>query len=165
VDNSSLVSADNMSVSINQDSINLTQKNNSFTGSSLQLGEHVLTIAINKENVSSESEMVEKNIFVFPSDLSFYTIEITDTDPLTLQDTSAELGWLSGIVLILSSISFIGAITSWKRKYSDVTLIACLVGIFSIGIYFSGIILGIIAFWLILRSQDEFDDGKKGKSF
>jgi len=53
----------------------------------------------------------------------------------------------------------------WKRNYFDIALIGCLVGVFTVGFFFIGSILSIIAFYLIYQSRDEFVDEKKGKSF
>jgi len=94
-----------------------------------------------------------------------YKHKVTDTNPLRLKNSSFELEWLSGILFILSMVTLIGALMCWKRRFSDVALFGSIVGIFSIGLYFTGLVLAVIALWLILKSRDEFDDGKKGKSF
>jgi hypothetical protein len=160
LDNESLVDADYISLSINQENIVFERNNNSFHASSLNLGEHVLSITY-----STTDTTTTKEVYILPFDLSSHTIKIIDTTPLTIENDSYELEWLSSILIILAAITLIGAIMCWKRKYSDVAVISSLVGICTIGIYFSGLILGIIAIWLILKSRDEFDDGKKGKSF
>jgi len=163
LDNSSVISIDNLSVSIDQHNVTFVQQNNSFFASSLQLGQHQLTITHTANN--SGPHTVTKQVYLLPFNLSTYTITVTDTNPLSIKDESLELGWLSSIIIILSIVVLIGAFMCWRRKYSDVALIGSLVGILTVGIYFSGLILGVIAFWLILNSRDEFDDGKKGKSF
>ncbi len=160
LDNESLVDADYISLNINQENILFERKNNSFHASSLNLGEHVLSITY-----STTDTTTTKEVYILPFDLSSHTIKIIDTTPLTIENDSYELEWLSSILIILAAITLIGAIMCWKRKYSDVAVISSLVGICTIGIYFSGLILGVIAIWLILKSRDEFDDGKKGKSF
>ena len=160
LDNESLVDADYISLSINQENIVFERNNNSFHASSLNLGEHVLSITYSTTNTTTT-----KDVYILPFDLSSHTIKIIDTTPLTIENNSYELEWLSSILIILAAITLIGAIMCWKRIYSDVAVISSLVGICTIGIYFSGLILGIIAIWLILKSRDEFDDGKKGKSF
>ncbi len=160
LDNESLVDADYISLNINQENILFERKNNSFHASSLNLGEHVLSITY-----STTDTTTTKEVYILPFDLSSHTIKIIDTTPLTIENDSYELEWLSSILIILAAITLIGAIMCWKRKYSDVAVISSLVGICTIGIYFSGLILGVIAIWLILNSRDEFDDGKKGKSF
>jgi len=163
VDNTSALSIDNMTLSIDQENTTFTRKNDSFVATSLSLGEHVLTVS-EKETNTSEN-MATKNIYILPFDLSTYTLKITDTNPLRLKNPSFELEWLSAILFILSIITLVGALMCWKRRFSDVALFGSIVGIFSIGLYFTGLVLAVIALWLILKSRDEFDDGKKGKSF
>ena len=163
VDNNSIVPPNDLDLSINQENVIFERNNNSFHASNLTLGDHVLTINLNSNN--SSSTFATKQVYILPFDLSTSTITVTKLDPLTLENSSYELEWLSSILLLLSVVTLIGAFTSWKRKYSDVALIGSIVGIFTIGIYFSAFILSIIALWLILKSRDEFDDGKKGKSF
>jgi len=162
LDNNSVIDAANISLSIGQEKNLTLQNDESFFISSLQLGKHDLIITEESNNVSTR---VRKEVFIFPFNLSTYTLKITSADPLTIQDSTAELGWLSSILIILSVVTLIGAVMSFRRQHSDVAFIGGLIGIFTIGFYFSGIILSIIALWLIRRSKDEFDDGKKGKSF
>lgn len=163
VDNSSVVEAEDLSLSIDEKNTTFVQQNDTFIASSLSLGEHQVEFSLSSNN--STAQTVTKKVYVLPFDLSAYSVKITDDNPLTIDDSTSELGWLSGILLILSTIVIMGAITSWKRKYSDVALICCVIAICTIGIYFSGLILGVIAFWLIRTSQNEFDNGEKGKIF
>lgn len=163
IDEESVIDSSEIELGIDQENANFNKKNNSFHASSLSLGEHVLTVHFSSSNSSLRS--TTKQVYILPLDLSSYTITITDATPLTIQDATVELEWLSIIILILSLVALIGAIMCWRRKHSDVALIGSLVGISTIGMYFTGIFLGIIAFWLIVKSRDEFDDGKKGKSF
>jgi len=160
LDNESVVDADYILLSINQENAIFKKNNDSFHASSLTLGEHVLSITYSTTNATTT-----KDVYILPFDLSSHSIKIIDTTPLTIENDSYELGWLSIILIILAAITLIGAVMCWKRKHSDVAVISSIVGICTIGIYFSGLILGIIAIWLILKSRDEFDDGKKGKSF
>jgi transcription elongation factor Elf1 len=163
VDNTSALSIDNMTLSIDQENTTFTRKNDSFVATSLSLGEHVLTVS-EKETNKSEN-MATKNVYILPFDFSTYTLKITDTNPLRLKNSSFELEWLSAILFILAILTLIGALMCWKRRFSDIALFGSIVGIFSIGLYFTGLVLAVIALWLILKSRDEFDDGKKGKSF
>jgi len=163
IDNESVINAENLDLNINQKDVRFEKQNESFHASSLSLGEHILTIQFSTSNSSART--TTKKVYILPFDLSSYTLTITDTTPLTINDSTYELEWLSIIILILSLVTLLGAITCWKRRYSDVALIGSIIGIFTIGLFFSGIILGIIAVWLIFKSRDEFDDGKKGKSF
>ena len=160
INNESVVDADYILLSINQENAIFEKNNDSFHSSSLTLGEHVLSITYITTNSTTT-----KDVYILPFDLSSHSITILDTTPLTIENDSYELEWLSSILLILAAITLIGVIMCWKRKHSDVAVICGIVGICTIGLYFSGLILGIIAIWLILKSRDEFDDGKKGKSF
>ena len=163
VDNTSAISMDNMTISIDPENTTFTRSNDSFVATSLSLGEHVLTVS--EQETNTTDNVATKNVYILPFDLSTYTLKITDADPLTLENSSFELGWLSGILLILSMVTLIGAFMCWRRRFSDVAIFGSIVGIFSIGLYFTGLVLAVIALWLILKSRDEFDDGKKGKSF
>ncbi len=69
------------------------------------------------------------------------------------------------IILIFSIFTLLGAIVCIKRQHFDIALVSSLIGIFSFGFFFIGSILSIIAFIIIIRSKDEFEDGKKGKTF
>ena len=69
------------------------------------------------------------------------------------------------ILLIFSVIALLGAVASLKRKNIDVAVAGALLGIFSFGFFMLGSILSIISLFIILRSKEEFENGKKGKSF
>ena len=66
---------------------------------------------------------------------------------------------------IFSIFALMGAITCFKRQHLDVASVGSLIGIFSFGFFFIGSILSIIAFVLIMKSREEFENGKKGKIF
>lgn len=161
LDNTSVINASDITLSINQDEDAFIRDGESFFASFLELGEHEVVITSHLNNETN----ISKQVFIFPFNLSTYTIKITDAYPLEIEDATVELGWLMGILFILSMVTLIGAVMCWKRQHSDVAVIGSLVGIFTIGFYFSGVVLSVIAFLLILKSKDEFDDGKKGKSF
>jgi hypothetical protein len=69
------------------------------------------------------------------------------------------------ILVIFSIIALIGAIVCLKRQHFDIAIVSSFIGIFSFGFFLIGSILAIIAFIIILRSRDEFENGKKGKIF
>jgi DNA-directed RNA polymerase subunit RPC12/RpoP len=69
------------------------------------------------------------------------------------------------ILIIFSVFSLLGTIACLKRKHLDFAYIGSLLGIFSFGFFFIGSILSIIAFVLIRKSKDEFENGKKGRIF
>ena len=69
------------------------------------------------------------------------------------------------IILIFSIFALLGAIVCFKRQNFDVAIVGSVIGIFSFGFLFIGSILSLIAFVIIYKSKDEFEDGKKGKTF
>lgn len=69
------------------------------------------------------------------------------------------------IILIFSIFAIIGAIVCFKRKNFDVAIVTSIIAIFTFGFLFIGSILSLIAFVIIYKSKDEFEDGKKGKTF
>jgi hypothetical protein len=69
------------------------------------------------------------------------------------------------IILIFSIFALLGAIFCLKRQNYDVAIVGSIIGIFSFGFLFIGSVLSLIAFVIIYKSKDEFEDGKKGKTF
>jgi len=106
------------------------------------------------------------DLHVIPFLSNTYEIEGSQHNNVSTFDViSPNLAWCSSILIILSVICLIGALSAWKRTYSDIAMIGCIVGIFTFGFFLCNLVLGIIAFYLLYSSRDEFDDGKKGKSF
>lgn len=81
-------------------------------------------------------------------------------DTIEFDSTSCTL-----ILAIFSVFALLGTITCLKRHHIDVAYAGSLIGILSFGFFFIGSIISIIAFVLIMRSKDEFENGKKGKIF
>lgn len=69
------------------------------------------------------------------------------------------------IIGIFSVFPLLGFISCWKRRNLDIAIAGAGIGIFSFGFLFIGSILSIIAICFILKSRDEFENGKKGKTF
>lgn len=69
------------------------------------------------------------------------------------------------ILTIFSIFALIGTVACLKRKYFDVAIAGSLFGIFSFGFFFLGSIFSIIAFAIVMKSKEEFENGKKGKIF
>jgi len=67
-------------------------------------------------------------------------------------------------LIVFSCFAFLGAITSFKRKYFTLSMICAFLGVFSIGL-FVGMVLSIVALWLIASARDEFENGTQGKVF
>lgn len=74
------------------------------------------------------------------------------------------LGCLS-IIIIFSIFALLAMIACIKRQHFDLAVVGSFLAIFSIGFFFIGSIISIIAFILIFYSRDEFENGKKGKTF
>jgi hypothetical protein len=69
------------------------------------------------------------------------------------------------ILTIFSIFALIALVACLKRQNIDAAYAGSLIGIFSFGFFFLGSIFSIIAFVLIWKSKEEFEDGKKGKVF
>jgi len=78
-------------------------------------------------------------------------------------DASFDDNQVCGILLfIFGGILLVGSICAFKRVYWGVTLIASLIGILTIGPYYLGSILSVLALILLYLSRDKF--GFRGKS-
>ncbi|MFO8077264.1 MAG: hypothetical protein R6U21_01280 [Thermoplasmatota archaeon] len=125
----------------------------------LSVGPQTLTLANNNSQTTVD-------ITVAPFDTSSYTIILNESSfQASIDDSSSDLTWISGILIILSIVTFMGVISSIRRRHSDVAIVGSIIGIFTIGFFLLGSLLSIIAFVFILKSKEEFDDGKKGKNF
>ena len=69
------------------------------------------------------------------------------------------------IIAIFTVFALFAMIACLKRQNVDVAIAGSFFGIFSFGFFFIGSILSIIAFFIIMKSRDEFKDAKKGKHF
>jgi len=154
---------------INQVSLRIHEENEVYNGiiqndsivfKNLPLGSFNSEITFNTIN---KTTLLPLDLFVIPVLSNSYTISLVNQDELTV--THDGFGWCSAILLILSVVCLVGMFSAWRRNHSYIALIGSFVGIFTIGFFFIGSILSIIAFYLIYQSRDEFDDGKKGKSF
>lgn len=134
--------------------------NDSIIFDNLPLGENNADFIIGHLDSDNHSSF---EVFVIPFFINSYKLSIDDVDSLVV--TPNGYAWLSGILIIFSVVCLIGLLSSWRRMYSDVALIGSIVGIFTIGFFLINVVLGAIACYLIWKSRDEFDDGKKGKNF
>lgn len=69
------------------------------------------------------------------------------------------------VLAIFSVFALLGSITCLKLRHFDIAIAGSLMGILSFGFFFIGSILSIIAFLLIMKSREEFENGRKGKVF
>lgn len=127
---------------------------------------HNLPLGMQTITLSQNTSTTTVSLYVNPLAPSSHTIVLNEsTFTASTTDSTDDLSWISGIIVLFSMIALLGAISSIRRRHSDVAIIGSIVGIFTIGFFLSGSILSIIALYLILQSKEEFDDGKKGKSF
>ena len=122
-----------------------------------------ITLGINEaEIIISENKTINVEILVTPF-INSYNKIIVDEDSKKL--IPYETMGCSIILIIFSIIALLGAVATLKRQHFDVAVVGALLGIFSFGFFLVGSILSIISLFLILSSKEEFENGKKGKSF
>jgi len=151
---------ENISVWVNPSSKSMTNGSGYATLENISLGKQRIYVS-----PTITGPAVSKDIYILPGDVNTDITISNDTGTITSVDSPQNLIWSSFVVIILSIVSIFGFIASWKRQHFDVALVCSIVSIFTIGFYFIGSVLGFIAVILILRSKEEFNDGKKGKSF
>jgi DNA-directed RNA polymerase subunit RPC12/RpoP len=71
---------------------------------------------------------------------------------------------LTAILIVFSGFALVGAVTTFKRRFFELTIIGAFLGIFSFG-FIVGSALSIAALALIILSRDEFENATKGKIF
>ena len=71
----------------------------------------------------------------------------------------------SFVLIIFTVFALVAFVACLKRQHFDVAIAGSLLSIFSFGFFFVCSILGIITFIIILKSREEFKNGKKGKIF
>jgi hypothetical protein len=148
-------SLENVSITIN-DLSGKTNDNGRYLVRNILLGINEAEIQI------SENKTITLEILVTPFINSYNEIIITeDSNKFKPYETMG----CSIILLIFSVIALLGAVASMRRQYFDVAVAGALLGIFSFGFFMLGSILSIISLFIILRSKEEFENAKKGKSF
>jgi len=131
--------------------------NGSFIAKEVEVG-------IKKVEISSQGyNSITREILVAPIFTSYTEIKLSKGNKeITNEFDNASC---SIILVIFSIFALLGAIACYKRKHFDLAIIGCLISIFSFGFFMIGSILSIIAFILVMKSREEFDNGKKGKVF
>ena len=69
------------------------------------------------------------------------------------------------VLIIFLVFTFLAAISCLKRKHLDIALFGCFISIFTFGFFFISSIISLIAFLLIYKSMEEFENGKTWKIF
>jgi hypothetical protein len=156
----------------------LDSVNNSISDANIKIDGVVGTTDSNGVFLKNEMSLGVKNLEVSYPGNKTYRREILVTPLINYEDSiilnegvgDEELIEFNSssctlIILIFSIFALLGAIVCWKRKNFDVAIVGSVIGIFSFGFLFIGSILSLIAFVIIYKSKDEFEDGKKGKTF
>ncbi len=158
--------------SFDQANLSIFQNNKTYQGliENNTIIFHNLPLGVNDGELyvyqSNESDIIGFELDIIPFFTNSYTLSLSNhNDSEGLMIVHNGFGLCTAILLILSVGCLIGLISTWKRDYFNIALIGCIVGVFTIGFFFIGSILSIIAFYLIYQSRDEFVDEKKGKSF
>lgn len=129
-----------------------------FTADKIELGIQKLEISIaNYENLTQE--ILITPFFNYESTIKLQNVS-GDGKNIQFNNTGCTI-----ILVIFSIIALIGAISCIRRQHYDIAFVSSLISIFCFGFFLIGSILAIIAFILIFRSKDEFENGKKGKIF
>ncbi len=150
---------ENVTISLSDSLTSSTNETGKTTLSNLALGTQTLLLSKNNSTASI-------TVSVAPFDSSIHTIRFnTATSSATITNPQDDLTWISILLILFSLIALLSAISSIRRRHSDVALMGSILGIFTIGFFLIGSFLSVIAFILIFKSKEEFDDGKKGKSF
>ena len=147
----------NINLEINDES-GITNDKGMYTFKKVELG--IQKLEITGQGYKTQLYEILVTPF-FNSDTTIHLEEGTGEGKVTNFDTMG----CTIILAIFSIFSLLGMITCLKRRHIDVAMVGSFIGIFSFGFFLAGSILSIIAFVLILRSQEEFENGKKGKIF
>ena len=124
------------------------------------VGVGIKTLTLSCEGYKTQT----REILVTPLFKSENTIMMTAGDgeeTKTYFDTTG----CTFILAIFSIFALVGTVACLKRKNIDVAIASSLFGIFSFGFFFLGSIFSIIAFAIVIKSKEEFENGKKGKIF
>jgi len=131
--------------------------NGSYFAENIELGFREITIT------SSEYINLTQEILVIPFFKSSHNIKMkkgAGYDKNYFDNTSCSI-----ILMIFSVFALFGAVASLKREHFDVAIAGCIISIFSFGFFMIGSILSVIAFVIVFKSKEEFENGKKGKVF
>jgi len=157
VTNQTNKSIENIQVNIEGvDSVKKTG-NGSYLAENVEVGIREITIT------SLEYSNLTQEILVTPFFKSYHKIKMKkgiDNEKNYFDTTSCSI-----ILMIFSVFALLGAVASLKREHFDVAVAGSIISIFSFGFFMIGSILSVIAFIIVMKSKEEFEDGKKGKVF
>ena len=150
-------SLENISIKING-LTGTTDENGIFSADNTDLG--ILSLELTHPEYNTQ----KREILVTPLFKLESTI-IMEPDDGSIANIKFDITGCSLVIGIFSIFALIGTITCLKRQHLDVAIASSLIGILSIGFFFIGSIISIIAFAIIMTSKEEFENGKKGKTF
>jgi DNA-directed RNA polymerase subunit RPC12/RpoP len=155
--NGSNVSKEGIDIKINE----LTGETNNdgiFSAENMELG--IQTVEISGLGFKSQTY----EILILPFLISDSTIILEEGSGNAESINFDTVGCIL-ILTIFSIFALVGVVACLQRRHIDVALVSSFLAIFSFGFFFIGSILSIIAFIIIYRSKEEFENGKKGKIF
>ncbi len=135
-----------------------TNKDGIFSVDNVKLG--IQTIVISKQGYKIDT--IKKLVTPF---FNFETtVRLRDGEG---HEEKAEYESLacSMFLIIFLIFTLLAALACLKRRHLDIALFGSFISIFTFGFFFIGSIFSIIAFILIYKSMEEFENGKKGKFF
>jgi len=137
------------------------------SGTTNERGTYILenvTLGIQNVELSlSEYKTQTWEILVMPVARSYHKItmeEGTGEDHTTFDTLGCSI-----ILAIFSVFALLGSLSCLRRRNLDVAIAGSVIGIFVFGFFMIGSLLSIIALIMIIRSREEFENGKKGKVF
>jgi len=136
----------------------LTDKNGIFNIDNIKLG--IQTVEISSSGYKSQTfKKLVTPIFNFETIIK---LKEGDGHEEKVEYNSLACSLVLIIFLIFTALATLACL---KRKNLDIALFGSFISIFTFGFFFIGSILSIIAFIIICKSMEEFEDGKKGKIF
>lgn len=147
----------NVAVKIN-DINGVTDANGYFSTNKIDLG--IQRLEISKEKFKNQTqEILITPFFKFDSTI------LLENGSGQGKDIKFNNSGCSIILAIFAIIALMGSIACFKRQHYDIAIVCSFIGIFSFGFFLIGSILAIIAFAIIIKSKEEFENGKKGRIF
>jgi len=147
----------NVAIKINNIS-GVTDAKGYFSAKNIDLG--IQKLEISKTNFKNQI----REILIYPF-FKYESTIILENGSGEGKDIKFDTSGCLIILVIFSVIALIGTMACLKRQHIDIAIAGSLIGIFSFGFFFIGSILAIIAFVIIIRSKEEFENGKKGRIF
>jgi len=135
-----------------------TDENGFFSIDNVSLG--ILTIEISKEGY--KNQILKKLV---PPIFNFVTnIKLREGEGYEEKVEYDSLA-CTMILAILLVFTVLAILSCFQRKNLDIAIFGSFISIFTFGFFFINSIISIIAFILVYKSMEEFENGEKGKIF